>query len=174
MRYDMKKLLLWTIVPIGILGSFLHFAYELSGDLWWVAPFAAVNESVWEHAKLAFWPMLIGALIVYGTQKPSPHPYFCAVSAGLYTAVGVIIAGFYTYTGIFGGHHLIVDILLFFVAVACGQWVIAKRVEMKPLLPQWVCMGLIALLAAMFIVFSLTPPQIPLFEDPLTGTFGIL
>ncbi len=38
---------------ITILGSVLHFTYEWTGQNKFVAYFAAVNESTWEHIKLA-------------------------------------------------------------------------------------------------------------------------
>jgi glycerol uptake facilitator-like aquaporin len=52
-----KKVLIYEIVGtlfIIFLGSALHFTYELSGKLAIVGAFSAVNESVWEHLKLAF------------------------------------------------------------------------------------------------------------------------
>ena len=42
-------------------GTALHFLYQWSGESVAAAPFAAVNESVWEHMKLLFWPMLLWA-----------------------------------------------------------------------------------------------------------------
>jgi len=44
---------------IIIQGSAFHFTYELSGNNPVVGSISAVNESVWEHLKLAFWPALI-------------------------------------------------------------------------------------------------------------------
>ena len=43
---------------VVLFGVFLHFAYELSGNNPIVGLFAPVNESVWEHLKLLFFPML--------------------------------------------------------------------------------------------------------------------
>jgi len=43
-------------VFIILLGSMLHFTFELSGENPVVGVFSAVNESVWEHLKLAYWP----------------------------------------------------------------------------------------------------------------------
>ncbi|MEM4188473.1 MAG: DUF6512 family protein, partial [Candidatus Hadarchaeum sp.] len=57
-----KKLFYWTIAGtffIIFFGSFLHFAFELSGNFRPLALIAAVNESTWEHLKLAFWPAFI-------------------------------------------------------------------------------------------------------------------
>ena len=55
------KLLIWEIACIfwiAFAGALLHFAFELS-DYWKPMAFiAAVNESVWEHQKMFFWPFL--------------------------------------------------------------------------------------------------------------------
>ncbi len=42
------------VVFIIFLGSALHFTFALSGNQPIVGAFSAVNESVWEHLKLAF------------------------------------------------------------------------------------------------------------------------
>ena len=43
------------ILCVSILGTLLHFTYRWSGRNPLIAP---VNESVWEHMKLLFFPML--------------------------------------------------------------------------------------------------------------------
>jgi hypothetical protein len=53
-----RKRELIGIAVIAGLGSLLHFAFEWSGELRPVAIFAAVNESVFEHLKLTYWPAL--------------------------------------------------------------------------------------------------------------------
>ena len=54
----------WTVCFLSILaGSALHFLY----DLWpnpLTAVFAPVNESVWEHLKLLYWPFLAAAFVL--------------------------------------------------------------------------------------------------------------
>ncbi|MBC7113294.1 MAG: hypothetical protein H5T34_04655 [Candidatus Methanomethyliales bacterium] len=52
MRQTNSKILryeLFGIIFIVLLGSSLHFTYELSGENPLVGAFSAVNESVWEH-----------------------------------------------------------------------------------------------------------------------------
>lgn len=44
------------MVFIILLGSLFHFTFELSDFNPVVGAFSAVNESVWEHLKLGFWP----------------------------------------------------------------------------------------------------------------------
>ena len=46
-----------------VLGTLLHFAFEWSNKSNLIAAFSSVNESTWEHLKLAFFPMLISTII---------------------------------------------------------------------------------------------------------------
>ena len=43
------------VLFILAIGSALHFVFEWTGEFTLVAPFVPVNESVWEHLKMAFW-----------------------------------------------------------------------------------------------------------------------
>ena len=44
-------------------GTILHFLYGLTKESVLVAPFSAVNESIWEHMKLMYFPLFVFALI---------------------------------------------------------------------------------------------------------------
>jgi len=76
-----QKLKNWEIFGIFfliIVGSFFHFLFELSNYNIVVAAFAAVNESVWEHLKLAFFPLLIFSLIEYNFIKDLTRNFIIA------------------------------------------------------------------------------------------------
>jgi hypothetical protein len=65
-----KKLFIWDaggILFIAIFGTSLHFFFELSNFWKPVVIIAAVNESTWEHLKMAFWQ---GLFIIF-SQKYS-------------------------------------------------------------------------------------------------------
>ena len=68
---DMKNLALtWEllgIIFIFIMGAILHFLYKWSKFWKPIALIAAVNESTWEHLKLAFWPAFFYSLFEYLT-----------------------------------------------------------------------------------------------------------
>ena len=70
------KLEIIAIIVILILGTLLHFTYEWSGDNLFVGSFSAVNESVWEHLKLVFYPMLLMGIINYFLLKGHNQRYF--------------------------------------------------------------------------------------------------
>ena len=44
-------------IAVTVLGTLLHFVYGWSSSNMLVGLFAAVNESTWEHMKLAFYPI---------------------------------------------------------------------------------------------------------------------
>ena len=71
-----KHIPLWQIggfLFTGALGTFLHFLFDLTGENAVSALFSAVNESIWEHLKLIYYPMLLFALweyFVWGKERP--------------------------------------------------------------------------------------------------------
>lgn len=57
------KYQIFSAVFAIILGTILHFTYEWSGNNAFIGAFSSINESTWEHLKLAFYPMIITAII---------------------------------------------------------------------------------------------------------------
>lgn len=163
------------IVIIIILGSLLHFTYEGSGDNMIVGVFSAVNESVWEHLKLAFWPTLLYALIEYLPLRRFVHNFVFAKTVAVYVMVALIPAIFYTYTLITGESILAIDIASFVIAVVAGQLVSYTLLIRREFAGKvnWGALFFLVLLAMVFVVFTFAPPHAPPFQDPLTGNYGI-
>ena len=66
------KILRWELAAVFFIllfGSGLHFVFEFSNFWHPVAPFAAVNESIWERLKMVFWPGLIFFSVQYAFFK---------------------------------------------------------------------------------------------------------
>ena len=57
------KFQIFSAIFAIILGTLLHFTFEWSGRNPFVGAFSSINESTWEHLKLAFVPMLITSII---------------------------------------------------------------------------------------------------------------
>jgi hypothetical protein len=175
----MRTSALWwelTGIPvIAILGSVLHFVFEWSGQWEPVGVIAAVNESVWEHLKLAFWPALLYAVLEYPYLKPSVHNFLTAKAVGIYLMPAAIVAVFYSYTAVIGHEVLWVDILTFWVAVAIGQ-LNSYTIMVARKLPDWLNklgLALVSFLAIAFGVLTFHTPHLPIFEDAPTGAYGI-
>ena len=114
----MKDIKLQKMLYIGTL---LHFAYNFCGENIFIAPFSAVNESVWEHLKIAVMPMFIWTFIEFITLKFRRENLWSSLLVKLITTMFVITFSFYAYTFVIGTHILWIDILIFYVAILIAQ-----------------------------------------------------
>ncbi len=108
---------LLQFIIIGIVGALWHFIYEWSGENTLVGIIAPINESVWEHLKLLFFPTLIYSAVEYLLLKDKPENYIPAITAALFSGMLTIVVFFYTYTGILGFDVSVLDILSFYIAL---------------------------------------------------------
>jgi len=171
LRYE-----LFGMLFISLLGGLLHFTFEWSGYQPIVSVFSAVNESVWEHLKLGFWPVLLYAIIEYWRIKKETNNFFLAKTVAPYAIIAIIPIIFYSYTSITGESIFVIDLLSFFVAVVIAQFLSYKLLTHKQLSNKLEKVAILALLllAVAFIVFTFYPPHLPIFQDPISGEYGII
>ena len=168
---------LWQLIGFGVTslgGTLLHFLYDWLGNASWIAPFSGVNESTWEHMKLLFWPMFIYA-IVQSFFFRDRRDFWCVKLRGILLGLILIPIIFYTYNGVIGKSPDWLNIAIFFV-VAAAVYIYETRLfegdGVKCGSPKW-AVAVLGVLAALFVVFTFWTPEIGLFRDPLTGTYGI-
>ncbi len=159
---------------IILLGTALHFTFDFSGRNPVVGSFSAVNESVWEHLKLPFWPSLFWMLIEIYPLRKTVANFFTAKATGMFTMVVIIPAVFYAYTA-FTKEILAVDIATFMIAVVVGQMVSYKlfKKDKSSARTEVIAIILIALLAIVFVAFTFYPPHLSMFQDSNSGRYGI-
>lgn len=58
-----RNWILFGIPVVFLAAGLLHFVYDWSGEATIVGLFTPVNESVWEHLKLLFWPLFVWWMI---------------------------------------------------------------------------------------------------------------
>jgi len=176
---ERKKILAWEmygILFIFLAGSFLHFTFGLSGGWKPIAIISAVNESVWEHLKIGFWPAFIWAFIEYFVFGRRVKNFFFSKGISFFTIPVIIVALFYGYTWIFKIESLVIDILIFLIAIAVAQ-IISYRIiliENRRLVGNIIGAVLIITGVIMFSLLSYFPPKCPLFKDNVTGGYGII
>ena len=157
-----------------LLGNGLHFLYDWTGQAGWASYISAVNESTWEHMKLLAVPWIlwtaVTCIVRRGLSCAGPR------AAGLLAGLALIPAVFYTYTGILGRSIDVVNVLLFQAAVLLAYWV-SRTLQKRGALtaPAWQAAGAAVqiAIAALFAVWTASPPELPLFVDPTNGTRGI-
>ena len=59
----MKKVFFLTAVVASLAGAALHFLHDALPNVL-TALISPVNESVWEHLKLLYWPMLLSGFFL--------------------------------------------------------------------------------------------------------------
>ncbi|MFA9378811.1 MAG: DUF6512 family protein [Lachnotalea sp.] len=164
------------IIFIIFLGTLMHFVYEWSNYNTIVALVAPINESIWEHLKLLFFPTLLYSIIEYNRVGKNYSNYITSIAFGLIIGLLSIIVIYYTYTGIIGYNIFIMDILIFIVSVILTQY-ISYYVLTNNLFTQvssTTSILLLIVILLMFILFTFKPPMIELFRDPVNSTYGIV
>lgn len=162
----MNKYLKYELVStfsIMILGVLLHFAYDWSNHNIIISLFSSINESVWEHLKLIFYPTvlmtIIGNILFKGT-----HPNYLNVKTyGLLWSLILIIVFFYTYSGILGRNIAFIDITSFFITVFIGQ-IISYRNKDNFNCSSKISIIFLVIMVILFTFFTFYQPPIGLFQ----------
>lgn len=158
----------------AVAGTLLHFLFDWTGGNIVAALFSAVNESIWEHMKLLFYPMLIFALVQWWVTGREYPAFWCVKLLGIVLGIFLIPVIYYTYTGILGTSADWFNITIFFLAAAVSFWMETKLYQnnVSCLFGGKLSLGLLCLIGLVFTVLTFFPPHIPFFQDPQTMTYG--
>lgn len=161
MEKSTKKMILNYLIAAAA-GVLLHFLYQ-----WLPNPALAlispVRESVWEHVKLLYFPLLGAALLMgRGGKGTGRTPWLLSA---VFVCAALVGTG-YLYHILLRGESLYVDLALYFVLMAVGF--LLPRV-LWPLC-EWpgtdkAAAVLAALLGALIVWFTFFPPDTALFAD---------
>ena len=154
--------LVFTLAVLG--GAALHFLY----DVWpnpLTAVLAPVNESVWEHLKLLYWPFLAAAFVL-ARGADDARGRWCGLLVGLLAAPLLLLGAYYPLRYGFGVHGLWLDLLLYVLAMGAG-FLLAYRLQRRAL-PAGLCGPLViaaGIYGAALALFSFAPPDLPIFRQ---------
>ncbi len=165
---------LCAFAAVSVIGTLLHFAYDLFGTKF-SALFSGVNESTWEHMKLLFFPMLFAAFVCAFFLKKEYAGYWQIKLRSVLMGLVLIPVLFYTLGGIFGKTPDFVNIGIFFISAAAAYIYEAHAFKKNDVSCKYENFALVALalIALLFFIFTFAPPKIPLFQDPIDGSYGI-
>lgn len=179
MDITLKKNMFFGIIFISLLGSLMHFLYDISGKLAIVGLIAPVNESVWEHLKLSFFPTLIwwaASYFVLKKKKPlNRERWLIAAVASSTISLLFILSFYYTYTGASGFESVFLDFSSLLIGAFLAQKS-ARHIYFKAILKPlhfYLAIAIFFLWLFAFITFTFFPPKLPLFLEKSSGKYGI-
>lgn len=166
----MKKInSLLAFIIIGIVGTLWHFVYGWTGENPIIGAVSPINESVWEHLKLLFFPALFYFIIEYFLSRELYENLIPADVIGILTGMLAITAFFYTYSGILGFNVAILDIFSYFLGLGvtlCVKSSILRKKTFSSKNAKYLSLILTGVTAVLFVFWSFYPPQLGIFIPP--------
>lgn len=175
---ELKKFNYLSVVGffvISIIGTLLHFTFEWSHGNLLVGLFSAVNESVWEHLKIAVMPTFFWLIMELILLKYRPDNLWISLLLKIVTIMASIIILFYFSVWIMGAHQMVVSIIIFYFSILLGQIIEVKIMNQKKVAVnvEEISKYLVIALFLLFIFFTFLPPKAELFKDEVTDTYGV-
>ena len=188
----MKKVFFLTAVVASLAGAALHFLHDALPNVL-TALISPVNESVWEHLKLLYWPMLLSGFFLsrqagkearrrleqlgeYGetasalTVVRERHRLWGGIFAAELIMPVFLLGVYYLLQHWFGGTGLVVDVVLYFAAlalgygIACGLYRSGRAEAAAP----WLLLPVVFYGAAL-VLFTFAAPGLSIFQPPMGG-----
>lgn len=159
---------------VSIFGTLSHFLYDWTHHNKISSVLFAVNESTWEHIKMALTPTFIWALIEIPLYYKNPNFIF-AILIEVFTIIIIIPIIFYGYQKILKKRIVAIDISSFFIAVLLSQLLFYKITNISPIpnVLSYICLILLLITFASYLLLTLLPLNNKIFKDPLTNKYGV-
>ena len=167
------KFLIISIIVISALGTLFHFLYDISSHNKIMGLFSAVNESTWEHIKIALTPTLLWS-IVDGYLFGSNPNYFIAKFISILIIIVLIPVLFYGYKIFTKKDLFILNILIFYISIIASQYAfyyIINMNEINFIFRYLSCIGIFILFGG-YMIHTLMPAKNLIFKDPITSKYG--
>jgi hypothetical protein len=158
---------MFSKMPVAFLaaamaGAALHFAYSLFPNMI-TAVFSPVNESVWEHIKLLFWPYLAATLLLLKPKGEKGGGTLELLS--LLVICGLMLLAGYLYYVVWFGTNRAFGPVLYLLLMALG-FALPGILAAFPI-SRWREFAQLAVIAlgAAIVLFTFLPPDHVLFAD---------
>ena len=166
---QLDKIKLFTtlgVIITLIIGAINHFIYEWTGNNTFVGIFTATNESIWEHVKLALFPMFVIYLVGGFLFSKKVNNYYLAVFCALSVMTLFIIFAFLGYTVFTRKSFLPIDLTIFTLGIILG-YVTAYRIFFMPkhkLLNYFAVVGIL-FIVMVFLTCTYHAPDFFIFRE---------
>ena len=165
-------------IAIFILCALFHFLYKWSDYNLLVGIIAPINESIFQHIKMIFIPIVLYYLVTYfifrknemiNINKWAMYP----VITFLITSIIIIIL-YYTLKYGFSISSMFLDILSLFIGLVASSLICIKLEISKNSfeIPYYISIILILMLFGLLTLFNFYPREVNFFLDKVNNTYG--
>lgn len=173
----LKTKIFISSIIIFLMGALFHFAYQFLGNNFIVGLITPINESIGEHLKLAIFPIFIWWLIYYLVEKKNysldKGKWFLGCSVSMIVSIFIILGISYFVRYGLDKESIIIDIMSLYIALVFGQFTGYHIYNFSKLKKNYFSVTMISIIIISFIILTITPPKLPLFEDAKNHTYGI-
>ena len=162
-----------SIVIISLIGTLFHFMYDITKHNKVIGLFAAVNESTWEHIKIALTPTILWSLMdgaVFGANAN----YFIAKFDSLAIIIVLMPLLFYGHNYLLKKESVFFNILSFYIVIIASQLAFYSILSIDPVgyLYRYIaCVGTFVIFGC-YMTLTLMPLKNFIFKDPISHKYG--
>lgn len=169
---EVVKFVVFGTVVAFILACLMHYIGSSFGGMYVLEGVLPINESIWEHMKLGFYPSIFVTLVPWCDYVKRIEFKKRWVMAAISAAISsiVICTGYYGLKHGFYLEGMIVDFLLLAIGLVVG-FVHAAMISDDGICGwvKWVCIIYIVLMAVLYYIFAFAPMNLPVFVPPVQG-----
>ena len=174
-KNTVNKLFLFGIIVIFLIGSLFHSVYDFLGEGAFLAIFFPVNESIFEHIKIAILPIFVWYCLCYFFKRKELdiNKWFTSALLSMLLAGFLVPVFYYFFTGSFGFESVAVDIISFALEIAIAQLIARHYYRYGKGICYKKTLIFMIILIALVALGTFFPPKIPLFKEESSGTYGV-
>lgn len=164
-------------IILFLIGSLLHFTYDFFNNNFLVGLITPINESVGEHLKLSIFPIVLWWMIFY-LKKGKKYSldksrWFLGCLVSIVISNIIVLGVYYFIRYGLDVKSLILDIMLLYIALLFGQFTGYHIYNYSTIHNFYFPIIIIYVIIISVMILTINPPQLPLFKDPITNTYGI-
>lgn len=169
----MEAVIIISFFSVSILGVLTHFFHKWIRKGLLVHIFSAINESVWEHMKLAFYPMSLMMLVHALIPGFYYEGYWGTAFITVMAATMLIPILYYPIRAMVGREIPAISISLYFVCILIA-FVIEYQLLSNSIfiIDHDLALVLILIIFSLFAIFTYFPPRLEMFRDPIYRKYG--
>lgn len=168
MKISKKHLLIIIISYLfsALIGTLAHFIYKWSNQLIILKPFVPIDESIFEHLKLLFYPLLITSLLEALITKQNIIQILSIRGLSSIASIVLLVIFFYTYTSITKEPILLIDIISYYVLLLFAYLISIPLMHFKTR-TTFIAFSIIAIIISisLFSFFTEYKPSISFFQE---------